>query len=504
LLKIRREVAASQIVIINHHLAFADFASGGELIRESGHIIFDEAHNLEKIAALYMGNRLEKRAIDGALADMYSSRPTQSGFLVNLRLAVAGYAPEWMPAIENVIDSIIALGHTSSSFFERLTKTMKNRQVNSEGREVRINESDNPCDLPERDELLRAFENLSGRLEALIDLVRESDDFPRRRDNIVRLESFMSDITRLARIAADLLFASDIESVYWIDLPSSARFSPTICSAPLEVGKLLDQKFYDYLKTAVFTSATLTVKGSFDYFSERMGLNLGSKERTLSICLDSPFDIDSEVAVISTPKLPSPKAPNFETEAFGFLEKILLAGASKSMVLFTSYKSLKNAEDYLAKSLETAGINLYTQQGSYNSERILRRFKSSSKAVLFGSDTFWEGVDLPGDLLELLVIFKLPFTVPDRPWFKANLEKIERDGKSSFAQLSLPDAVVRFRQGFGRLIRTADDRGCVVILDSRAARSSFGSHFIKSVRGTKFDTDNSDQAARIIRNWLRI
>lgn len=124
--------------------------------------------------------------------------------------------------------------------------------------------------------------------------------------------------------------------------------------------------------------------------------------------------------------------------------------------------------------------------------------------MLLGTDTFWEGVDLPGELLELLVLFKLPFTVPDRPWFKANLEKIEADGQSSFAKLSLPDAVVKFRQGFGRLIRSSEDRGCVVILDSRVEKASFGSHFTRSVRGTKFKPESPDEAARIIKDWLEL
>ncbi len=218
-------------------------------------------------------------------------------------------------------------------------------------------------------------------------------------------------------------------------------------SAPLEVGKLLDKKFYDHLKTAIFTSATLTVNKNFDYIRQRLGLDLASKERVLSISLDSPFDIDSEVAVISAGYLPSPKEKSFEDIAIESLGKILCSKAKKSMVLFTSYRSLKNATESLREELSENGIELFSQDGSHNSQRILSRFKAAKRAVLFGTDTFWEGVDLPGELLELLVLFKLPFTVPDRPWFKANLDKIEREGGSAFAMLSLPEAVVKFRQG---------------------------------------------------------
>jgi ATP-dependent DNA helicase DinG len=233
-----------------------------------------------------------------------------------------------------------------------------------------------------------------------------------------------------------------------------------------------------------------------------LGLNSGSKERIMTVCLDSPFDINSQVAVMSAGYLPSPKAGEFEAAANLSLETILLSGANKSMVLFTSHRALRNSADYLRDHLEKAGIELFHQDGSYGSDRIFRRFKAAKRAVLLGTDTFWEGVDLPGELLELLILFKLPFTVPDRPWFKANLERIEKNGESSFARLSLPEAVVKFRQGFGRLIRTANDRGCVVLLDCRVETSSFGRVFLNSVDGTKYRCKSADEIAKIIKDWF--
>ncbi|MEE9554229.1 MAG: helicase C-terminal domain-containing protein [candidate division Zixibacteria bacterium] len=506
LLRVKREVQSAQLVIINHYLAFADFASGGELIRESGHIIFDEAHNLEKVAASYLGHKFDRRALDIILGDMYSSRPTQSGFLVGLRFVVSTKEEngDSLRAVESVIDGIITVTNTAKTFFDMLSSNIKNNKVKGEARELRISREDNPCDNSERGDLIAGFENLAKHLDRLIDLVRDNENLIKKRETVVRLEAFAGELKKIWNMASDLLYVVDPEYVYWIDIPSSSRYSPSIQSAPLEVGKTLDQKFYDYLKTAVFTSATLTVKGEFDYFAERLGLDLSSKERTISTLLDSPFDIDSKVAVISAGFLPSPKNPEFEEKAFEVLEDILIVGAKKAMVLFTSYSSLKNAVGRLSGTLESAGIDLFYQRGTYNAERALRRFKHSRRGVLFGTNTFWEGVDLPGDLLELLILFKLPFTVPDQPWFKANLERIEADGQSAFAKLSLPDAVVKFRQGFGRLIRTAEDRGCVVILDSRVEKSSFGSFFTRSVQGTKFRPKSSDETSKIIKRWLQL
>ncbi len=506
LLRVKREVQSAQLVIVNHYLTFADFASGGDLIRESGHIIFDEAHNLEKVAASFLGRKIDRRAMEVVLNGMYSSRPAPSGFLAGLRFTLENRPQdgEVVIAAEKVIDGITELSGASKSFFDLLAAELRSRESAVEGREIRVSRDNSPFEKCDRESLIASFGKLTERLDGLIGHVRESENIDKKREIVVRLEAFAGDLKKLTDTALDLLFTENPEYVYWIDLPSSPRFSPSIYSAPLEVGKLLDQKFYDYLKTVVFTSATITVKGEFEYFKERLGLDLGSAVRTTTSALDSPFDIDGRVAVITTGYLPSPKGAEFESSAFETLERVLTIGAKKAMVLFTSYASLKNGVAALSAPLERAGVSLFYQQGTFNAERVLRRFKLSRKGVLFGTNTFWEGVDLPGDLLELLILFKLPFTVPDQPWFKANLERIEADGHSSFAKLSLPDAVVRFRQGFGRLIRTANDRGCVVIMDSRVEKSSFGSFFTRSVGGTRFKPSTAHEVAGVVRDWLQL
>jgi len=504
LLKVRREALSSQLVVTNHHLTFADFVSGGEIAIGAGNIVFDEAHNLEKVAASYLGNVIDKRTLDGSLAGMYSSRPRQSGFLISLKIGLASERPgdELIDTVERVIDAISNLNHASARFFEALSLKIQALSSSSEAREIAYTSGANPCAIDERDELISSIDGLLEKIETLIANLREGNSIAKRRDAVIRLEAFFSDLRSFRGQAEDVLYASSPDYVYWIEKPSSPRYSPRLLSAPLDVGNLLDKRFYDHLKTVVFSSATLSVNRNFDYITQRLGLDLDSKDRLSSICLDSPFDIDAQVAVISAGYLPSPKRPEFDQAANQSLSDILLAGARKAMVLFTSYRSLQNSIQMLSKTIENAGMELFHQEGSFSSERVFRRFKSSKKAVLFGTDTFWEGVDLPGELLELLVLFKFPFTVPDRPWFKANLERIERGGESSFAKLSLPEAVVKFRQGFGRLIRTASDRGCVVILDSRVETTSFGPIFLNSVRGEKFRARSSDEIAALIRSWL--
>jgi predicted DnaQ family exonuclease/DinG family helicase len=504
LLKVRDQAKSSQVVVTNHHLTFADFASGGELALGAGNIIFDEAHNLEKVAASYLGGVLDRRNVDGIMSDMYTSRPAQSGFLLNLKLAFSygSYSAEMLQLADRAIDAVVSLGYASGHFFEKLAAEIASRPGSPDAREIAYAANSNPCAIPEADEFLSSLDSVLKNLETLLDEVRQAEAMPKRKEAATRLEAFVNDIKSLRATASDLLAAENPEYVYWIEKPSSPRYPPRLLSAPLEVGKLLDKRLYDHLKTAVFTSATLSINRNFDYIASRLGLDLDSKDRMETLCLDSPFDIDNEVAVISAGFLPSPKAADFEAAANDALAEILLCAAQKSMVLFTSHRSLQNSAECLRPHLSRAGIELYMQEGSFSSERIFRRFKQSKRAVLLGTDTFWEGVDLPGELLELLVLFKLPFTVPDRPWFKANLERIEKNGESAFARLSLPDAVVKFRQGFGRLIRTASDRGAVVVLDSRVETTSFGRVFIGAVGGKKIRARSAAEIRKAVDGWL--
>jgi ATP-dependent DNA helicase DinG len=504
LLKVRREAQVSQVIITNHHLTFADFSSGGELALSAGNIIFDEAHNLEKVAASYLGNVLDKRSIDSIISEMYTSRPTQSGYLLNLKLALSYQFnnDDLLRLVDNLTDSLLALNHSTNSFFDSISDRLGSTGSLGESREIAYTSAKNPCDTIETSEFIGQLDKTTDILESLAETIRETEGLPKKREMLVRLEASVSDLKSVKSVSADLLYAANDEYVYWIERQSSARYAPRFLSAPLEVGKLLDKRFYDHMKTAIFSSATLTIEKRFDFIIKRLGLDSSSKDRVDTICLDSPFDINSEVAVIIAGFLPSPKQSDFEAAANEALKEILTCGAKKGMILFTSHRSLRNSAEYLRQHLEKKGIELFSQDSQQSSDRIFRRFKSARKAVLFGTDTFWEGIDLPGELLELLVLFKLPFTVPDRPWFKANLDRIDKEGGSSFAGLSLPDAVVKFRQGFGRLIRTSNDRGCVVVLDSRVDKYSFGRVFLNSVDGKKIKATSAAEISLLAHDWI--
>ena len=304
-------------VVVNHYLTFADFASGGDLVRETGHVIFDEAHNLEKVAATFLGNRLDKQSFDSLISDIYSSRPVKSGLLINIKAMITLY--NLGGEIELFTDSIIELtirsAQAANSYFEALGSNFQSGKRNDFRKEITFNQEDNPCLTREAEDFIESLQLLYDKTVIFVGDIRDLKEFRKKRDMVLRLESFAMDLKKYIDIACDTIYASNSDFVYWIEVPSNDRFTPKLNSAPLNVGELLDAKFYDYLKTAIFTSATLTVNNNFDYINNRLGLDQGQSERVETSALDSPFDIDSEVAVISAAYLPSPRDAGFEETA---------------------------------------------------------------------------------------------------------------------------------------------------------------------------------------------
>ena len=261
LLKVRREAQSSQIIVTNHHLTFADFASGGEIVLNAGNIIFDEAHNLEKIAASYLGNAFDKRNLDKITTELYSSRPSLTGVLPHLKMALLNYSAEndIVTQVDSAIDAVNSVNYASNNFFGRLGEELEKSQKNNDARELSYKADNNPCDFEERETLQVDIGMLLERLGKLIDQLREEDGMPKRREFVGRLEGLHSDLKDTGETSNDVLYAGSPDYVYWIERPSSAKYTPRLLSAPLEVGQLLNKNFYDHLKTAIFTSATLTV-----------------------------------------------------------------------------------------------------------------------------------------------------------------------------------------------------------------------------------------------------
>lgn len=485
LFRIRNEAMTAHLRVINHYLLFADFAAGGELVRASGQLILDEAHNLEKVAASYLGPEINHNQFITTLNQIYTIKPVETGFLALLKTKISDLGSEERISLEAAIGKVqkhlLKARGLTGTFFEKLTASAtKGLATGDELREIRYTDIKQfvPQDFVDDCYIaLKTLETLLIELSENIDLL---DNIENNNELAIRGRAVAQDLHELKEAFGFLTYPDDREFVYWVELGS--KRDARLVSAPLDVGKILNEKLYDNLKTVVLCSATLSVAGDFAYYKNRLGLNLNSAERTIAIALDSPFDLKRNIGFFEAGFMPPPNTKNFDEQAaetiFGLFDSMRVRG----MVLFTSYKSIEAVLNFAGTRLLEKGFELFVQNSNLSPFQLLSRYRQSSRGIIFGTDSFWEGVDLPGDELELLVIVKLPFSVPERPWIKANLEKIENEGGNPFMDFSLPEAVIKFRQGFGRLIRKKTDKGCVVSLDSRLTGKQYGRLFIMSVK----------------------
>ncbi|MBI3723794.1 helicase, partial [bacterium] len=251
-------------------------------------------------------------------------------------------------------------------------------------------------------------------------------------------------------------------------------------AAPLDVAPVLRAALLDRARTVVFSSATLTVKDDFAFVERGLGLHEIDPARVIRKRVASPFDFSRQARLGVPLDLPEPNDPSFDEATARVVLEAVRATDGGAFVLFTSYRSLEAVHARLASSLEAAGL-APMKQGESGRRALLERFKRTPRAVLFGTDSFWEGVDVPGDGLVLVVIAKLPFRVPTEPIEEARAEAIRARGGDPFLELMLPRAVLKLKQGFGRLIRTRSDRGAVVVLDRRIVRKAYGRAFLESL-----------------------
>lgn len=505
LYKAKNEAASAHIKVINHHLLFADYSSRGDLLATSGHAIIDEAHNLEKVAASYLGPEISFSQFLTLFNQIFTVRPVETGFLALAKMRALTVDREEAKRINNEISKIqrklMAARGDSNEFFDKLTSAVVSG-TNEETRSREISYNDITRFVPQLviDKFDNSLKGLEMALMNLSELIEESDSLKDKLELSVRAKALSQDL-RDCRQAYEFLTVSDNKDfVYWIEM--ARKTDARIVSAPLEVGKILDSGFYDRLKTLILCSATLSVAGDFSYYKQRLGLNLNSADRTFEKALDSPFNLKRNIGFYSAGFLPNPNAANFDKECAEVIYDLFATVKVKGMILFTAYKNIVSVVDSIGGRLLDSGFELFVQDGSQSPARLLSRFRGSTSGILFGTDSFWEGVDLPGEDLQLLVIVKLPFSVPDKPWIKANLDRIDARGGTSFMEFSLPEAVIKFRQGFGRLIRKKTDSGCVVVLDPRLSGKEYGKYFIKSVPPTLFTAANHNELTVAIKQFF--
>jgi ATP-dependent DNA helicase DinG len=451
----RRRAWNADVLIVNHALFLSDLAlrrAGASLLPDYDVVIIDEAHTLEAVAGEHLGISLTSGQFDYLLSKLYNDR-TQRGLLVHHKLV------EGMRLVDQVRYAV-------RSLFEDIHDWQ--RQHGKENGRLRA-----PLEIENKvthvlQQLAVAISDAAKRIPA--------------EEQAVELTAASVRCIELGQTLSAWLKQTLADSVYWIETVQGKRPRTELHCAPIEVGPVLQAELFDRVKTAVLTSATLAVgKRSFDFVKNRLGVGRANEQR-----LGSPFDYKRQVRLILPRDMPDPaeRPADYERAVCERIKQYVAQTRGRAFVLFTSYKMLKGCAQTLSKWFAENGYTLHCQADGLPNSLMLERFRKDKAGVLFGTDSFWQGVDVPGDALQNVIITKLPFSVPDHPLLEARLEAIRERGGNPFIEYQVPEAVIKLKQGFGRLIRHKDDTGQVAILDPRIRTKPYGRQFLDSLPET--------------------
>ncbi|HVB97502.1 MAG TPA: helicase C-terminal domain-containing protein [Chloroflexota bacterium] len=509
LYRARARAEAAHVVVVNHALLLSDVASASKVLPEYEYLIVDEAHHLEEQATDQLGYALRAREVIGFLDDLApgASNERRSGLLGELGNYFRGSScpPEAQRRAEEYArEAMSQAGEVRAAvdgFFQTLTSFMAQRPLDNRGYEQRARLTSAARRQPSWGNVEVAWESLELRLIALQEQLSKLHSLLDGLSsyNLLEYDELMSQLTSLlsfnegVRTHGNAIVANPSEEqIYWATL--SATGDASLHSAPLNVGSLLQQELYSDKRTVVLTSATLTTVGTFTYMKDRLGLADADE-----LAVGSPFDYQRSTLLVVPGDMPEPDQPTYQRALHQTLERLCLETEGRTLVLFTSHAQLRAAWQAIHQPLAAQGI-LVLGHGVDGTPRrqLLNTFKSNQKTVLLGASSFWEGIDVVGDALSVLVIARLPFSVPSDPVFAARSELFD----DPFGQYSLPQTILRFRQGFGRLIRSSTDRGVIVILDRRVQSKSYGPNLLKSLPTCTQHPTTLAKLPAVAREWL--
>jgi len=457
----RRNAMEADVVVMNHTLFFTLLAGAEDTVTEDGGFlyprdfaIFDEAHTLEHVAANQLGMRLSQPGILFDLRKLYNPRSKKGLFQV-LRDG------------EAVRDTLYLIDHVEG-FFDEVEEAA---EFNSWGREFRVR---NP---------MGVADTLAEPLRRMAETLRTCSDRVEKDTAKLELLDLAERMLATRTAVADFLDLKQEDHVYWIERSGGNSFAQpqlTLRSAPIDIASRLREIFFNAKRNCVMTSATLGPgEPDLRYFRKRVGAGDVDFSK-----IGSPFDYAKQMRLFLVRSMPEPKEQNYSEELERWIRYFLLESDGRAFVLFTSYKLLKEMAVKLDGFCKDNDWRLLAQGQDMPRDRMIRTFREDKTSVLFGTDSFWTGVDVPGESLSNVIITRLPFAVPDHPITASQIERIQDEGGNSFFDYSLPEAVVKLRQGVGRLIRTKKDGGIAAILDSRIVTKRYGQNFLAGLPDT--------------------
>lgn len=488
-MRLRREAENSSIVVANHALLIADMQMENSTLGEYEYLVIDEAHNLMNAASKHLGHSISYIDLS-LLFNQFSKddRRQKSSFLglFEQGLQRSVLSEEKKNQCLSQIKAIAELADRCKVPALELFSLAANRCTAANSwNKLRIKAKEEMPDLfAMMASFMLLFKELINSVQALVNII-SSLESAQLADYDQYLETSTALLTRLSEMEGVLLaivnadfenFALWIENTFRADrnIPASS-----LNYAPIEVNSCLYNLLYKQVSSIILTSATLSLRGSFRYFINQSGLNLLEEGKLVELNVESPFDYDNQSKLLVASFLPIPTDPYFKDQANSCLRQIFNTVDEGTMVLFTSYQDLDAVYDEVSDELYQADRTILAQGKGNNRSGMLQEFSRLKNAVLLGTASFWEGVDVQGDSLSLLILYKIPFQVPSEPLVEAYLDKLTRENKDSFMHYILPNALLKLRQGFGRLIRSKNDRGIVLIMDSRVTRKAYGKYFME-------------------------
>ncbi len=504
----RQSAQSSHIVVVNHALLLSDVVTGSRVLPPYDYLIIDEGHHLEEASTSTLSFRITQNEITRLLRELGS---ISSGILGRLLTALKLVAkPSVVAASHDITQRITDLEFrleqqflTLFGLIEEFLESERNYEsIGTYAQQVRILPSTRT--VPAWSSVEIQYDDTQETMTLLLKLVKDyhrdlSDYLDSAHENLEEaIGSLGTNLQRISEAALQLnaMFLSpDSNFIYWIEKqPESGRL--TLQIAPLHVGNLMEKYLWHEKKSIVLTSATLTAHGEFDYLRNRL-----SADEADDLTVGSPFDYENSAMLYLPNNIPEPtKGYEYQKMVEQSIVRLAKTTGGRMLVLFTSYAQLKKTSQAIASSLGDVDIQVYEQGEGASANTLLETFRETDRAVLLGTRAFWEGVDIPGNALSVLVIVKLPFAVPSDPIVAARSETFD----DPFGEYSIPEAILTFRQGFGRLIRTQSDRGVVVVLDRRISSKKYGRFFVESLPECKVVIGSILELPHKAASWLNV
>jgi len=510
---LKQEASNAHLVLVNHSLLLADAASGHRSIPEYHHLVVDEAHNLEKSAYRYFAAAFDIWSLRNILNALYTKSRNEYGLLATLKVAVSQMDGEKeVEGLETQIQSSIAslsdLDKNTETFLQLFQeKASKNQRQFTYTEKVRYTSENLPFGSlgAEIQAIRTSFKKVMNALKELHQHLKDYSESDINNVDQIRqdIQHSSDELIEIAHTFHAVTQAPDPGQIYWYEIPTSEKSLPKFMTTPIHVGEVMDERIYENLRSAVFTSATLKVADSFNYFLKRTGLEHLEQVEIVTQDFGSPYYLSEQLIGCVTTYVDQPGSTEHSRQIADIVRKITNEYNRGILVLTTSYRNMDQIYDGVESHYREMDVGLLRQTRQISRTDLIEQFRDEVSSVLIGTESFWEGVDVPGEALQVLLIGKLPFAVPTDPVVEANTKALEEEGGNGFIDYTLPEAIIQFRQGFGRLIRSSTDSGVVIIADPRVATKQYGRYIAESLPIELEACQSDDELFALLDNWFR-